>query len=65
MPDPEIDEKGRVTFGAGPGEGGEGSEPDEEFQQDMEDCQEQAGMDMPRSRNGSGGGGTSGGGGGA
>jgi hypothetical protein len=64
MPDPEVDENGRVTFGAGPGRGGEGGEgPDEEFEQDMEDCQEEAGMDMPRSR---GGGGVSvGGGGGA
>ena len=42
-----------------------GEEAARRFQQDMEDCQEQAGMDMPRSRNGSGGGGTSGGGGGA
>jgi hypothetical protein len=59
MPDPEVDENGRVTFGAAPGERGEGTEPDEEFQRDMEDCQEDAGMDMPRRGNGSGGGGVS------
>ena len=52
-----VDENGRVTFGAGPGEGGERSGPDEEFEQDMEDCQEQAGMDMPRGRRGGSGGG--------
>jgi hypothetical protein len=63
MPDPEVDENGRVTFGAAPGERGEGSEPDEEFQQDMEDCQEQAGMDLPRGRRGPGGGVSTGGGG--
>jgi hypothetical protein len=55
MPDPEVDESGRVTFGAGPGEGGEGTEPDEEFEQDMEDCQEDAGMDMPGGDDGDGG----------
>jgi hypothetical protein len=57
VPDPEVDDQGRVTFGAGPGRGGEGTEPDEEFDQDMEDCQEDAGMDMPRGRRSSGGGG--------
>jgi hypothetical protein len=57
MPDPEVDDSGRVTFGAGPGQGGEGTQPDEEFDQDMEDCQEEAGMDMPRGRRPSGGGG--------
>jgi hypothetical protein len=58
MPDPEVDENGRVRFGGGPGGRGEGSEPDEEFEQDMEDCQEQAGMDMPggQQTNGAGGG---------
>jgi hypothetical protein len=60
VPDPEVDENGRVTFGAGPGGGpgggGEAPEPDEEFDQDMEECQEEAGMEMPRSRRGGGGG---------
>lgn len=55
MPDPEVDDSGRVTFGAGPGRGGRGTEFDEEFEQDMEDCQEQAGMEMPRGRRGGGG----------
>jgi hypothetical protein len=58
MPDPEVDENGRVQMrSGGPGARGEGSEPDEEFQQDMEDCQDQAGMDMPRGRRGNGAGG--------
>jgi hypothetical protein len=48
MPDPEVDDQGRVTFGGGPGAGGgRGEEPDEDFDQDMEECQEEAGMDMP------------------
>jgi hypothetical protein len=66
MPDPEVDDNGRVTFGAAPGERGEGIEPDDEFQQDMEDCQEQAGMDLPqrRSESDGGGGGVATGGGG-
>ncbi len=50
MPDPQVDDNGRVTMQAGPGDGG-GGPPDEgeddEFQQDMEDCQEQAGMEPP------------------
>jgi len=65
MPDPEVDDSGRVTFGAGPGEGRRGAEPGEEFDQDMQDCQEQAGMDVPRGRRGDGGGVSIGGGGGA
>jgi hypothetical protein len=70
MPDPEVDDSGRVTFGAGPGQGGEGAEPDEDFDQDMEDCQDEAGMDMPRGRrrssgDGDGDGGSTGVGGGA
>jgi hypothetical protein len=63
MPDPEVDENGRVTFGMGAQAGERGEGPDEEFEQDMEDCQEQAGMDLPRGRR-SGGGGTQAGGGG-
>jgi hypothetical protein len=64
MPDPEVDENGRVTFGMGPQAGERGEGPNEEFEQDMEDCQEEAGMDMPRSRGGDGGGGIAVGGGG-
>jgi hypothetical protein len=64
MPDPEVDDNGRVTFRAGgPGEA-RGTEPDEEFEQDMEDCQSEAGMDVPRGRRGDGGGVSIGGGGG-
>lgn len=52
VPDPEVDENGGVTFGMGaaPGEGGEG--PDEDFHQDMEECNEEAGMEMPGRRGG-------------
>jgi hypothetical protein len=39
MPDPEVDDKGRVTVRGGPGEGSGGpGAGDEEFEQDMEDC---------------------------
>jgi hypothetical protein len=64
MPDPEVDDQGRVTFGMGAQAGERGEGPDEEFQRDMEDCQEQAGMDMPSGRTHAGGGSTAGSGGG-
>jgi hypothetical protein len=39
MPDPEVDDKGRVSMKAGPGEGDNGPRPgDDQFEQDMEDC---------------------------
>ena len=38
MPDPEVDDKGRVTVRGGPGEGGNGPRSDDEqFREDMED----------------------------
>jgi hypothetical protein len=64
MPDPEVDDQGRVTFGMGAQAGERGEGPDEEFEQDMEDCQSDAGMDVPRGRRGDGGGVSIGGGGG-
>jgi hypothetical protein len=49
MPDPEVDENGRVTVQMGAPGGGEGEVdvPDDEQQQDMEECQEEAGMEGP------------------
>jgi hypothetical protein len=42
MPDPEVDENGRVTMRGGPGEGGRGGQGpgpgDDQFEEDMEDC---------------------------
>jgi hypothetical protein len=48
MPDPEVD-GGRVTMEAGSeeGDGGPPPEPDEEFDADMEECSEEAGMEGP------------------
>jgi hypothetical protein len=50
MPDPEVDSSGRVRIGrnAGPNEAGPSTGPpadEEQFQQDMEACQEAAGME--------------------
>jgi hypothetical protein len=60
VPDPEVDESGRVTFGVGPQAGERGEGPNEEFEQDMEECQEEAGMEGPGGpRIGAGGGGGS------
>lgn len=50
VPDPEVDDQGGVTFGMGAGPGGGGDEPDEDFEQDMEECNEAAGMEMPGRR---------------
>jgi hypothetical protein len=58
MPDPEVSADGGVRMRAGgPGEGGA---PNEEFEQDIEECHEEAGMESPEGRgpavgNGSGG----------
>jgi hypothetical protein len=50
MPDPEVDENGRVTVQAGPGQAtgpAPGSGGEDEFESDMSECQEEAGMEMP------------------
>jgi hypothetical protein len=50
MPDPEVSADGGVIMRGGPGgggEGGQGGRPDDEFAQDMEECQEEAGVDGP------------------
>jgi hypothetical protein len=52
MDDPEVDSSGRVRIGrnAGPNDAGSSNGPpddEEQFQQDMEACQDQAGMDRP------------------
>ena len=45
MPDPQVDENGGVMIRSegGPGEGG-GGPPDEQHDQDMEECSDEAGM---------------------
>jgi hypothetical protein len=47
MPDPQVEDGGgvRITRGA-PGDEGAGP-PDEQFEQDMEECSEEAGMEGP------------------
>lgn len=54
MPDPEVDDSGRVTMQAGPGQEGPapGGPGDDEFEDDMSECQEGAGMDLPRGGDG-------------
>jgi hypothetical protein len=52
MPDPEVDSSGRVTIGrrGGPADGGSGTGPpadEDQFREDMEACQDEAGMDLP------------------
>ena len=52
MPDPEIDSSGRVKIGrnAGPNDPSTGNGPpadEEQFQQDMQECSDQAGMERP------------------
>lgn len=64
MPDPEVDGNGRVTMQVGgpPGGDTQSAGPDDEQQQDMEECESEAGMEGPRmagdgeSGDGSGGG---------
>jgi hypothetical protein len=69
MPDPEVDENGRVTMQiGGPGGGDvESAGPDGDQQHDMEECEAEAGMEGPRLSgdmgSGEDGGGGSGGGG--
>lgn len=61
MPDPEVDENGRVTVQASGGEGTAGQGPggapgsaeQEQFESDMSECQEEAGMEMPDGAGGS------------
>ena len=50
MADPEVDENGRVTMSMGaPQDGGDvpPTGPDDEQQQDMEECEDEAGMEGP------------------
>lgn len=55
MPDPEVDENGRVTMQAGAGQDtgpAPGSGEEDEFESDMTECQEEAGMEIPRGGSG-------------
>ena len=48
MPDPEFTDDGGVLMRSGPPGGGEGGEgPGPEFEADMEDCQDEAGVEGP------------------
>jgi hypothetical protein len=48
MPDPEFTDDGGVLMRSGPPEGGGGGEgPSAEFEADMEDCQDEAGVEGP------------------
>ena len=48
MPDPQVADDGGVIVRSEAGSGGAGGgPPDEEFEQDMEECSEEAGMDGP------------------
>lgn len=52
VPDPQVSDDGRVTVG-GPGGGGgpaPGSAEEDDFMQDMEECNEEAGFDGPPGR---------------
>jgi hypothetical protein len=48
MPDPQVSEGGGVEVRAGgPGGDAGGGPPDDEFEQDLEECQDEAGMEGP------------------
>ena len=47
MPDPEVNGDGTVEMRVGGPGGPRGERPDEEFEQDLEECHEAAGVDPP------------------
>jgi hypothetical protein len=55
VPDPQVSDDGRVTSFGGPGQGAgpvPGSAEEDDFMQDMEECNEEAGLDGPPGRAG-------------
>jgi hypothetical protein len=65
FPDPQVDENGNINSGvqdnASGGPGGPGGPGDDQFQQDQDQCSEQAGLGTPDAEGGSGHGGEGGG----
>jgi hypothetical protein len=59
MPDPQVNDKGQVQVHVGEGDGGGPDRDDPDFQHDMEECSQEAGLRPPSSSghagNGSGG----------